>query len=153
MLNVVDKDAAIENWKETAALYGKNADYYKELLDEIGENLGIAAYVSDDGSVQDSVLIEKLPELVKNVMYHVNKQDTHIDTITKENKELRENNLRLTAVVQNQILSEQEVTRKLLVTEEKLNNFNESHYVINSTETNKHLKAICRVLNKLNNKV
>lgn len=152
MLNVVDKDKAITDWKETAALYSKNVDYYKEILTEIGESLGMAAYISNDGSIQDSVLIEKLPEVVKEVMQHINKQDSYIDTITKENEELRKNNSNLTNIVQNQIISEQDAIRKLNIAEEKIRNFNESHYVVNSKEMNEHLKSISRVLKKLNDK-
>ena len=47
-----------------AKLEAVAADYYAGLLDEIGVKLfGPAVYVSDDGSIQDSPLRAKMPEL------------------------------------------------------------------------------------------
>jgi len=53
-----------DNWKETAAQFARNQDYYTSLLDRISETFGKDAYISDDGSVQDSPLRAKMPELV-----------------------------------------------------------------------------------------
>jgi hypothetical protein len=52
-------------WKETAAQHCRNEDYYRGLLDEIGNILGPEAFVSEDGSVQEDVVRAKLPELVR----------------------------------------------------------------------------------------
>lgn len=53
-----------ESWIETARNYARGSDYYQGLLDQIGEMFGVTARTSDDGSVQDSVLRARLPELV-----------------------------------------------------------------------------------------
>lgn len=52
------------NWEETAAQYARNADYYRDLVVQIGKHFGEKARTSDDGSVQDDVLCAKVPELV-----------------------------------------------------------------------------------------
>jgi hypothetical protein len=49
--------------------YAQDAhDYYKSVCDSVGNLLGIAAYTSDDGSIQDSVLVAKLEELVAELV-------------------------------------------------------------------------------------
>lgn len=55
----------VENLKETAAQFSRNADYYRDLVVQIGEMFGSVAYISDDGSVQNDVLCAKVPELVQ----------------------------------------------------------------------------------------
>jgi hypothetical protein len=52
-------------WIDSAAMFHRNEEYYRGLLDEIGVMLGPEAYTSEDGSVQDSVLRAKVPELVR----------------------------------------------------------------------------------------
>jgi len=61
----------VDAWIETARQHANNEDYYRGLLDRIGERLGPSAYVSDDGSVQDSVLRAKVPELVSALLDEV----------------------------------------------------------------------------------
>lgn len=51
-------------WYSTAAQMARNAEYYRGLLVRIGEMLGVEAYTADDGSISDSVLCAKLPELL-----------------------------------------------------------------------------------------
>lgn len=51
-------------WYSTAAQMARNADYYRGLLVQIGQMLGVEAYTADDGSISDSVLCAKLPELL-----------------------------------------------------------------------------------------
>ena len=51
-------------WQETAAAQGRNADYYRGLLDQIAATLGPDAFVSDDGSVQDAPIRAKMPDMV-----------------------------------------------------------------------------------------
>lgn len=52
-------------WEQSARDFSINADYYRGLLIKIGELFGIAAKTSDDGSVQQDVLVAKVPELVQ----------------------------------------------------------------------------------------
>jgi hypothetical protein len=54
-----------DNWMEIARQHCQNEQYYRGLLDQIGEILGPEAYISDDGSVQQDVVRAKLPELVR----------------------------------------------------------------------------------------
>jgi hypothetical protein len=58
-----------QNWEGFAAQGQRDIEYYRGVLDQIGDLLGIAAYTSDDGSIQDSVLCVKLPELVAKLVY------------------------------------------------------------------------------------
>ena len=55
-------------WCDTAAQHLKNEDYYRGLVIKIGAMLGPDAYISDDGSVQDSVLCAKVPDLVARLV-------------------------------------------------------------------------------------
>ena len=52
-------------WYDTAAQHCRNEDYYRSLVQEIGLMFGDAAFVSDDGSVQQDVLCAKVPSLVR----------------------------------------------------------------------------------------
>lgn len=54
----------IAAWMQTAAQNQQNTDYYRDLLDECAKHLGQEVFISDDGSVQDSPLRAKIPELV-----------------------------------------------------------------------------------------
>lgn len=58
----------VENWKETAAQFARNTEYYQGLLDNIAENFGIEAYISQDGSLQDEPLRAKMPDLVSQLL-------------------------------------------------------------------------------------
>jgi len=58
------KDQQINNWTESARMFLDNQKYYSGLLDEIAKNFGKDAYISYDGSIQDSPLRAKMPELV-----------------------------------------------------------------------------------------
>ena len=55
----------LQDWLETAAQFQRNAEFYHGIVTEIGEMFGTAAKTSDDGSIQDSVLALKVPELVR----------------------------------------------------------------------------------------
>jgi hypothetical protein len=57
----------IKFWMDFAAQNLRNVEYYRGLLDQIGESIGPAAYIADDGSISDSVLVAKLPEMIKNI--------------------------------------------------------------------------------------
>ncbi len=67
---IAELEAEVERtrdaWMETAAHHCRNEKYYRGLVVRIGEMLPLpGAYVSDDGSGQDSVLCAKVPELVR----------------------------------------------------------------------------------------
>lgn len=53
-----------DNWEQTAAHYLDGMHYYRGLVQSIGETIGEAAYLQDDGGKVDSVLCAKVPELV-----------------------------------------------------------------------------------------
>ncbi len=52
-------------WIESAAQFSRNEDYYRGLVDKIGEMLGEEAYIADDGSRSQDILRNKVPELVR----------------------------------------------------------------------------------------
>jgi hypothetical protein len=54
----------LDSWEETAIEMANNMEYYRDTLIKIGEIIGKNAFIADDGSVSDSVLIQKLPDLV-----------------------------------------------------------------------------------------
>jgi hypothetical protein len=66
----MDPDLAMEFarqldvWIEFAAQQQRNTNFYMGILDECAEKLGAEAYTSDDGSVQDSPVRLKIPELI-----------------------------------------------------------------------------------------
>lgn len=53
-------------WIETARQHCGNEEYYRGLVQRIGKTFGVAAYTSDDGSVQQDVLCAKVPELAES---------------------------------------------------------------------------------------
>lgn len=57
----------IAAWMDTVAQYGRNADFYRGLLDRIGRAVGEEAFIADDGTVQESPLRFKLPRLVEQL--------------------------------------------------------------------------------------
>ena len=63
--------SVIEVWLETADQNQRNADLYQGIVAQIGDMFGIEARTSDDGSVQDSVLALKVPELVEHLTAEV----------------------------------------------------------------------------------
>lgn len=52
-------------WVETAMQHLRNEEYYRGLVQEVGSMLGPDVFVSDDGSVQDSILCAKVPQMVR----------------------------------------------------------------------------------------
>lgn len=54
-------------WQETAEQNLRDAFFYRGLVEECGKTIGHDAYIADDGSIQDSVLCAKVPELVKSM--------------------------------------------------------------------------------------
>lgn len=63
----VEAERSAENWRETAEQCQRNTEFYRGIVQQIGEMFGDAAKTSDDGSLQDSVLALKIPELVANL--------------------------------------------------------------------------------------
>ena len=61
------ENARLRGWEDAVAQFARNADYYRGLLDEIAPLFGHAVYVSDDGSIQDSPLRAKMPELANDM--------------------------------------------------------------------------------------
>jgi len=76
-----------DSWKETAAQAQRNTDYYLGLVDQIAVLFGDAAYVSDDGSKQDSPVRAKVPSLVKEAFEELRAEAkrawTHVEEIAK----------------------------------------------------------------------
>ena len=54
----------IAAWMDTAARHCANEDFYRGLLDQTAAHLGPDVFKSDDGSIQDSPIRLKIPELV-----------------------------------------------------------------------------------------
>jgi hypothetical protein len=65
---IAERDA----WYETAAQHYCNETYYRDLLTRIGEIIGGAGYICDDGSLSDSVLRAKLPQIVADMVSRAN---------------------------------------------------------------------------------
>lgn len=57
-----------DGWEETAARNQRNTDYYRGLVVKIGQTIGTAAYVQDDGGIADDVLCAKVPQLVATLL-------------------------------------------------------------------------------------
>ena len=53
-----------DSWMDIADQHCRNEAFYRGLLEQIASHLGPEVFVSDDGSVQDSPLMLKIPELV-----------------------------------------------------------------------------------------
>jgi len=58
----------IAAWMSTAAQASRGQEFYRDLVVKCGENFGVAAKTSDDGSIQDHVLALKVPELVERAV-------------------------------------------------------------------------------------
>ena len=78
-----------KGWEQSAGYFAKSSDYYQGLLDEIAKNFGQAAYTSDDGSIQDSPIRAKMPELVKQLNITCSSLENHEPQILQGNKSKR----------------------------------------------------------------
>lgn len=58
-------------WIETSKQAYSGVEYYQGLLDTIGKMFGETAFTADDGTVGDSVLRAKVPELVVTLRYQI----------------------------------------------------------------------------------
>jgi len=57
-----------DGWEQSAAQFHGNECFYRDLLDEVARHLGPEVFMSDDGSIQDSPLRLKIPELVSKLV-------------------------------------------------------------------------------------
>lgn len=55
-------------WFDAARRECNNTAFYHDLVKEIGEMFGIIARISNDGSLQESVLALKVPDLVRSLV-------------------------------------------------------------------------------------
>lgn len=67
-VGLMSKDDEIAYTKDCFNHAQDGYEYYKSVCHSVGNLLGIAAYTSDDGSIQDSVLVAKLEELVAELV-------------------------------------------------------------------------------------
>lgn len=61
----VQEDRQLEAWQETARVLESSRNYYRGLLEQIGQMFGQDAYRQDDGGLVEDVLVAKVPELVR----------------------------------------------------------------------------------------
>lgn len=113
---VAEAGAERDAWKDTAAQHLRNEEFYRGIVSEIGEQFGIEAKTSDDGSVQDSVLALKVPELVAALKQQLAAAQAEVERLTrvlreqdeyrlaseKELARLRDENARLTRPVEDE---------------------------------------------------
>jgi hypothetical protein len=64
-------EAAEAAWKTAVAEHLRNEEWMRGLLERIGNLFGAAARTSDDGTVHDSVLLLRVPELVEHLVAEV----------------------------------------------------------------------------------
>jgi hypothetical protein len=51
-------------WEQTAAQNQRNADFYRDLLDQVADHLGPDVFRANDGSLADCPLRLKIPDMV-----------------------------------------------------------------------------------------
>lgn len=61
---LADTERERDNWIEGARQFANGSDFYRGLVAQIGDLFGVAARTADDGSVADSVIALRVPELV-----------------------------------------------------------------------------------------
>lgn len=64
----------IAAWMQTAAQNQRNADYYRNLLEQCGEAIGDDAYICDDGTISEDVLCAKIPEIIERHFQDLHKK-------------------------------------------------------------------------------
>lgn len=75
----------LAGWLEFGAQMQDNMSFYRDIVHQIGELFGNDAKTSDDGSLQDSVLALKVPELVRGVVAECARLDALINNAETEN--------------------------------------------------------------------
>lgn len=68
-----EAEKSADLWQATARDMCNNAEYYRQIIANIGDLFGIAAYMSDDRSIQDHVLSAKVFDLVNELVELNNK--------------------------------------------------------------------------------
>lgn len=58
----------IAGWIELSASWCRDIQFYQDLIDKCAEHIGIEAYTADDGSIGDSPIRLKIPELVRDLV-------------------------------------------------------------------------------------
>jgi hypothetical protein len=58
----------LADWMDIGAQFAGSAEFYRGIVEEIGEMFGLAAKTADDGTVGDSVLALKVPGLVRELI-------------------------------------------------------------------------------------
>ena len=77
---IADEQRYTDSWCDLAAYFYRNECYCRDLLDQIGQEIGPLAYIADDGSIHDTVLRAKLPELVNALLFRINHLDQSAET-------------------------------------------------------------------------
>lgn len=57
-----------DGWIKFAAIEANNTVYYRGLIEEAAKLLGVEMYTADDGTIYDSPLALKLPEVIKKLL-------------------------------------------------------------------------------------
>ena len=70
-----------DNWIDSANQYLRNQHFYQDLLDKVGKYLGSEVFVSDDGSIQDSPIRLKIPELVSKLKERAEKAERRVSEL------------------------------------------------------------------------
>ena len=71
----------VKNWKESAAQFCRNEEYYCGLLDKVASYLGPGVFMSDDGGMQDRPLRAKVPEMVAALAAENNELRRRLHTV------------------------------------------------------------------------
>ncbi len=59
----------LDNWMDTAAQEARNAEFYRDLIDQCAQVLGPEAFTADDGTVMQDPVRLKVPELVQKLVH------------------------------------------------------------------------------------
>lgn len=70
-----------KNWRDTAAQYLRNQQFYSGLIDQASEALGAGMFTRDDGSLTKEPLRIKLPEVVAEVVNERDKFRKNVDDL------------------------------------------------------------------------
>jgi hypothetical protein len=81
---IAQLQAEISGWIDFAAHESRGVDYYRGLLEKIGQFFGEEAYICDDGSIQEDILIAKVPELVEKLFEKKSEQEFKVENNSKK---------------------------------------------------------------------
>lgn len=77
----------IAAWMQTGAMFARNEAFYRGLIDKCAEHLGLDAFTADDGSIHDSPMRLKVPELVAERIASLASARRDLDALTKQSAE------------------------------------------------------------------